>query len=403
MRYKIRALNIKNMREAMSEYGRIGVTDVGQKIMSEKLFPLALKIKGLKVPAADILKQEMLARGGDVGTSRNTLIDRSGITDVIIGGSLKSFEGLILKLKMQPFGLQELSAELKTFLDSYRKNQRNRQYQIAGRRFDIGSAPLIMGILNTTPDSFYDGGNYDSQKTAAERVGKMIDEGADIIDIGGQSSRPGSKPVSVEEELKRTISTVKYIHGNHDVLISVDTYRSAVAERAIAAGAHIINDISALTMDEHMTGIISKSSVSAVLMHMKGSPLNMQDDPRYNNVVDEVYEYLKERASYAVSSGISIDKIIIDPGIGFGKTLEHNLAMLNKIKEFTCMGFPVLAGASRKSFIGKILELPAEERLEGSLGASIWAAINGAAILRVHDVAATARAVKIAHSIMTAV
>lgn len=400
MKYKIRALDIKNRSEGMSEYNKVGVTAPGQKIMSEKLFPLAVKIKGLKVPAADILKQEMLARGGDVGTSRNTLIERSGKTDVIIEGNHKSFESLIIKLKMQPFGLKELSAELGTFLRSYKKNRLNKKYLIGSKKFNTGSAPLIMGVLNATPDSFYDGGRYNSHESAVERIEKMIDEGADIIDIGGLSSRPGSKPVSPEEELKRTIPLIKYIHDNFSILISIDTYRSEVASKAVSAGAHIINDISAFTMDGNMASVASKSGAAVVLMHMQGTPEDMQDDPQYINVVDEVYEYLDKRASYAVKSGISADKIIIDPGIGFGKTLDHNLAILNKIRELTLLGFPVLVGASRKSFIGKVLDLPAEERLEGSLTAAVWAAINGASILRVHDVAATARAVKMANSIM---
>ncbi|MCD4669126.1 MAG: dihydropteroate synthase [Actinomycetia bacterium] len=400
MKYKIRALDIKNRQEGMSEYDKIGVTVPGQKIMSEKLFPLAVKIKGLKVPAADILKQEMLARGGDVGTSRNTLIERSEKTDVIIEGSYKSFDSLIIKLKMQPFGLKELSAELETFLRSYKKNRRGKKYLIGSKKFNTGSAPLIMRILNATPDSFFDGGKYNSYESAVERAGKMIDEGADIIDIGGLSSRPGSKPVSPEEELERTIPLIKHIHNNFNVLISIDTYRSEVASKAVSAGADIINDISAFTMDEHMVSIAANSGTAVVLMHMRGTPEDMQDDPQYSDVVDEVCEYLNKRASYAVKSGISADKIIIDPGIGFGKTLEHNLAILNKIREFTLLGFPVLVGASRKSFMGKILDLPAEERLEGSLAAAVWAAINGVSILRVHDVAATARAVKMAHSIM---
>ncbi len=400
MKYKIRALDIKNRPEGMSEYDKIGVTAPGQKIMSEKLFPLAVKIKGLKVPAADILKQEMLARGGDAGTSRNTLIERSGKTDVIIEGNHKSFESLIIKLKMQPFGLKELSAELGTFLRSYLKNRLDKKYLIGSKKFNTGSSPLIMGVLNTTPDSFFDGGKYNSYEDAAERAGKMIDEGADIIDIGGLSSRPGSKPAGPEEELKRTIPLIKYIHDNFNVLISIDTYRSEVASEAVSAGAHIINDISAFTMDDNMASVASKSGAAVVLMHMQGTPYGMQDDPQYIDVVDEVYEYLNKRASYAVRSGISADKIIIDPGIGFGKTLDHNLAILNKIREFGFMGFPVLVGASRKSFIGKVLDLPAEERLEGSLAAAVWTVINGASILRVHDVAATVRAVKMVHSIM---
>jgi len=401
MRYTIRALDIKSRQEGMSEFARIGSTLPGQKIMVDKIFPLALKVKGVRPAAINILKQEMLARNGDVVTSRDMLLQKEGTADIIIEGTYKSFAGLIEKLKLQPFGLKGLSAELRDFIKAHRKKQQGIRFTIGGRKFRTGSLPLVMGILNITPDSFYDGGRYIKREDAEAGIKKMVDEGADIIDVGGMSTRPGSKPVSVEQEWDRVIPLIEFISKNYGVLISVDTYRSQVAAGAVRAGAHIINDISALTMDPGMAQVASSTGASVVLMHMQGTPENMQEDPRYEDVVDEIYGFLLHRAELASGSGISEDKIIIDPGIGFGKTPEHNLIILNKIREFSYMGYPVLVGASRKSFLGKLPGLDAGERLEGSLAAAVWSAVNGVNILRVHDVAETVRAVRTADSIIS--
>ncbi len=401
MKYKIRALDIKNRAEGMSEFEKIGSTVVGQKIMVEKLFPLAVKVKGLKVLAINILKQEMLARGGDVVTSRDTLLKTRGTTDVIIEGEKKSFESLILKLRMQPFGLSGLADELEVFLKDYKNNRNKKNFSIGKKKFDLISHTLVMGIINVTPDSFYDGGKYNHKDQAVKRISEMIADGADIIDIGGLSSRPGSKPISPEEELERTIPVVESVSNNFDTLISIDTYRSEIALEAISAGAHMVNDISAFTMDKNMAGMIADKGVSVTLMHMQGKPESMQKNPQYNNVIDEIYEYLDGKASAAVDAGISPDKIVLDPGLGFGKALDHNLSILNKISEFRSMRYPIMIGASRKSFIGAVLGLPVEDRLEGSLAAAVWSVINGANILRVHDVAETVRSVKIARAIMS--
>jgi dihydropteroate synthase len=401
MRYKIRALDIKNRAEGMSEFEKIGSTVPGQKIMVDKLFPLAVKVKGLKVLAINILKQEMLARGGDVVTSRDTLLETRGTTDVIIEGHQKSFKSLIPKLKMQPFGLKDLADELEIFLKGNKNNRNKKSFRIGKKKFDLISNTLVMGIINVTPDSFFDGGKYNHKDQAVKRISEMIADGADIIDIGGLSSRPGSKPVSLEEELERTIPVIESVSNNFDTLISIDTYRSEIALEAISAGAHMVNDISAFNMDKNMAGMVADKGVSVTLMHMQGKPEDMQKNPQYENVVDQIYEYLDGKANDAIGAGISPDKIILDPGIGFGKTLDHNLSILNKISEFSSMGYPIMVGASRKSFIGTILDLPVEDRLEGSLAAAVWSVINGANILRVHDVAETVRVVKTARSIMS--
>ncbi len=401
MRYKIRKLDIKNRAEGMSEFEKIGSMVAGQKIMVEKLFPVAIKVSGLKVAAINILKQEMLARGGDVVTSRDSLLDTKGTTDVIIEGHRKSFKSLIPKLRMQPFGLADLADELEVFFKDHKNNSNKKSFRIGKKKFDLASDTLVMGIINVTPDSFYDGGKYDHKDQAVKRVSEMVADGADIIDIGGLSSRPGSKPVSLEEEIKRTIPVVESVSNNFDTLISIDTYRSEVALEAISVGAHVVNDISAFNMDKNMAAVVADKGVSVTLMHMQGKPEGMQENPQYENVIDEIYEYLDGKASTAIDAGVSPDKIILDPGIGFGKTLDHNLSILNKISEFRSMGYPIMMGASRKAFIGTILDLPAEDRLEGSLAAAVWSVINGVNILRVHDVAETVRSVKIARAIMS--
>src|SRR3972149_2767583 len=406
MKFKIRVLDIKTRPEGLKENKKIGATPAGSRIMIEKIFPISLKIKGINPLGANILKQEMLARGGDVVTSRNTLLEAGsrteikGKSDVIVQGTIKTIESLIDKIKEQPFGLKELSGELKEYLDRLDKIGKRKELVIDKKKFNLDEDILIMGILNITPDSFYDGGFYFEKDKALRRIEVMVKEGADIIDVGGMSTRPGSIPVNPDEETKRIIPAIEYIKKNYDILISADTYRSEVARKAIDAGAHIINDISGLSMDPQMVKVIPERDVSVVIMHIKGTPENMQKNPEYENVMDEIYDYLEEKTDMATGSGIKPEKIIIDPGIGFGKTLEHNLEILNKVKELTVLGYPVLIGASRKSFIGNILDLPVEERLEASLAAAVCSVINGVNILRVHDVKETVRAVKITGKII---
>jgi len=255
-----------------------------------------------------------------------------------------------------------------------------------------------MGILNVTPDSFSDGGRYNSTDAAVERGLEMVEEGADIIDIGGESTRPGSERVSEETELKRVLPVIeKLLYYKPDIVISVDTYKSQVAAETLKRGALIINDISALRYDEHMPSTIKDYNASVILMHMKGDPKTMQNEPYYDDVIGEITAFLKERGSFARENGIT--QVIIDPGIGFGKRLEDNLDILNSLSSFKKLGFPILLGASRKSFIGKISGGDKDERLEGSIVAAALGIINGASIVRAHDVAETKKAVSLADAL----
>ena len=262
------------------------------------------------------------------------------------------------------------------------------------------SHTLIMGILNLTPDSFSDGGQFSDKNQATDYALKMIEDGADMIDIGGESTRPGAEPVSLDEELKRTISIIKSIRQQSDCLISIDTYKSPVAEAALDVGANLVNDISGLTFDEKMIDIVIARKVPVILMHMKGAPRSMQVDPHYDNVIEEICEFFKRKVKSAKNSGILDNMIILDPGIGFGKRLEDNFEIIRELKQICAMGYPILLGPSRKSFIGASLNLPVEERLEGTLASITVGIMNGANIIRVHDVKETLRAVKITEKIM---
>lgn len=255
---------------------------------------------------------------------------------------------------------------------------------------------LIMGILNVTPDSFSDGGRFLSPDAAVKRALIMEKEGADIIDVGGESSRPGAEPVPVEEELRRVIPVLERLRGKLRIPISIDTTKAEVAEAALRAGASIVNDISALRFDPAMASVVAEFGAGLVLMHMLGTPKTMQQAPHYEDVVREVREFLAERALYAQSQGIPREAIAVDPGIGFGKTVEHNLELLRRLPELVELGFPVLVGPSRKSFIGAVLGLGVEERLEGTLAACAVAVVRGADILRVHDVREVRRAADLA-------
>ena len=266
----------------------------------------------------------------------------------------------------------------------------------------LGRRTLVMGILNVTPDSFFDGGKFFRLESALEHARRLIREGADIIDIGGESSRPGAQPIPEEEELRRVIPVIRALRQESSVPISIDTYKASVAEAALEAGANIVNDISALRFDGRMVEVVARAGVPVVLMHMRGEPRTMQQNPVYTDVVREIKEFFAERIAFARAHGI--EQILIDPGIGFGKTVAHNLEILRRLGEFRELGCPILIGVSRKSFIGRLCgtdedPLPPSERLEGTIASNVIAVLNGAQIVRVHDVAAHKRALAIVDAI----
>jgi dihydropteroate synthase len=395
----IRCLHITNTREAIHEMGKVGVDPTGMKLMKGKTLHYNLKVEGIDPRTANLLKQEMLSVGGDAALDRRGLDCSSSSTGTLLMGTEKQFEKLFSKLEQYP-DLQPFGQSLKEIL----RNLSRAHYTIRCRKrtFTLGKQTLLMGVLNVTPDSFSDGGIFFDKEKAIAHGLKMVEEGADFIDIGGESTRPGSKPLGLDEELRRVIPVIESLAKDVDVPISIDTYKSAVAKKAIDAGAQIINDISGLHLDPSLSQVAAKEDVPLVLMHIRGNPETMQKNIHYESLFSEIIQYLKDSIQRAESAGVDPEQIIIDPGIGFGKTVEDNLLILKNLQEFKILGKPLLLGTSRKSFIGKILNADVTERLEGTLSTIVVGVLNGAHIIRCHDVIQAKRAIAIADAVRQA-
>jgi dihydropteroate synthase len=396
----IRCLHITNANEAIQQIKKVGVDPTGIKLMEGKILHFNLKIEGIEPRTANLLKQEMLSLGGDVAVDGRGLDCSAKQTDALLMGTQKHFEKLIPKMEQYP-DLQLLGQSIKETI----KNISKTHYSIHCRKrtLTLGKRTLLMGILNVTPNSFSDGGFFFEKEKAIAHGLKMVEEGADIIDIGGESTRPGSKPLELEEELRRVIPVIESIIKEVDVPISIDTYKSNVAERAIEAGAEIINDISGLHFDPRLAKVAAKEETPLILMHIRGTPETMQKDVHYDSLFSEILQYLKDSIRTAESSGVDPRKIIIDPGIGFGKTGLDNLLIIKNLYEFRILGKPILLGTSRKTFIGKILNAEVEDRLEGTLSSIAIGVLKGAHIIRSHDVLQAKKAIAVADAIRLAV
>jgi dihydropteroate synthase len=293
----------------------------------------------------------------------------------------------------------ELSKKIDSLLDNYARS--DYKIECRGKVLDLGSRTHIMGILNATPDSFSDGGLFADKEKAISHAWAMATAGADIIDVGGESTRPGSEPLAEEEELRRIIPLIERLSKELTVPISVDTYKASVAKKALEAGASIVNDISGLRFSPDMAKVVAEHGAAAIIMHIKGTPRNMQQDPVYDDVIGEIMAYLDEGIAIAEQAGVDREKTLIDPGIGFGKTLEHNLTILNRLDEFRALGRPIVLGTSRKKFIGAVLDIPVpEQRVEGTAATAAIGVVRGASILRVHDVARVAQVVRMTDAIV---
>jgi len=392
--YRMRIIEPASQEKVRKIMKEIRVDPYGIKIMAPKATGFLLRINSVSNITANILKQEMLSLGADAAIARDSLTGRVKITDCLLMGTLNQYLGLKEKLKRQPFGLDKLGEEISVTLNEYQKNRFILTLP-GGRKIDTGKRTFLMGVINITPDSFSNDGLY--ARPTEEIVGKalkLIRDGADIIDIGGESSRPGARPVRLAEELKRTIPLIRALSKRTKTPISIDTRKPDVAEQALDSGACIINDITGLR-DSKMLKVASRYKAAVVIMHMKGTPSDMQINPEYSSVIDEIIEFFRGRIEKALQGGIAKDKIILDPGIGFGKTAEHNLEILRRLKEFKILGMPILIGTSRKSFLGKILNAPPQGRIYGTVSSCILAVRNGANILRVHDCLALKQALKI--------
>lgn len=372
---------------------KIGADAGGHAYMLPKALFRCILLKNIKAPAANIIKQEMLSRGAEAAVSRNTILGQ-GTTDVLLMGTLKQYRLLIKKLKVQPFGLKKLAAEIEAILANW--EGKKRQLPLAhGQSLDLGERTLIMGILNVTPDSFSDGGRYNDTDRAIRRGIEMAEQGADIIDVGGASSRPQAEIARADEELRRVLPVIEGL-TRQGVLVSVDTFRAEVARSALEVGAHLINDIGRLQLDRELLPVLVEYQATVAIMHNR---LQMNHGQPYNDLITEIIEELEQSVEEAVEAGLPRENIIIDPGVGFGKDAAQNRLIIKRLQEFRSMGLPLLLGASRKSFIGLTLGLEVEQRLEGSLAAAVVGALHGADIIRVHDVLETVRAVRMADAI----
>lgn len=397
-RFTPRLLVLPTPEHAACELRRIGVDSCGIAEMVPKMRTLCIQIPQLDCRQANILKQEMLSLGGDAAVARGTVACSIDSTDCVLIGTAKQLKRLCLKLKAQPFGLPKLSVELDKLLAqvvvtpaSWKTSQRVLSLE----------RPLIMGILNLTPDSFSDGGRHCNTTHAVEAALQMEAEGADIIDIGGESTRPGAQLVSSDEELSRIIPVIEKLAGTLKCAISVDTWKSSVADRALLSGAEIINDISGFSFDPQLAGIVAASGAGVVLMHSRGLPENMQQNTVYSDMMAEITSALRVSLALARNADISDNCIAIDPGIGFGKDTAGNLELLRRLAEFSCFGLPILSGPSRKAFIGKILDREnTDDRIFGTAAAVALSVYNGASILRVHDVRAMRDVAGMTHAVM---
>jgi dihydropteroate synthase len=357
---------------------------------------LAVTIEGLTRERAVVLRD--LACNPDGGISLSGETAAAG-GDVVLTGARDRLRRFLEALRSNPRVPGELSSRLQYRFDNYLRSD----YKIAcrGGVLDLGLRTHVMGILNATPDSFSDGGRFAAADRALAHAREMASGGADVIDIGGESTRPGASPVPEDEELRRIIPLIERLSAELPLPISVDTYKSSVAKKALQAGASIVNDISGLRFSPDMAKVAAEYGAGVVIMHIKGTPRNMQQDPVYADVVGEIMAYLEEGIELAVRAGVDREKVMIDPGIGFGKTLEHNLTVLNRLDEFRALGRPIVLGASRKKFIGTVLNVPVpEERAFGTAATVALGIERGASIVRVHDVASMTQVARMTDAIV---
>ncbi len=380
-----------------AELRQIGVHEASINIFRQRSAIEPLKLFGVRTPAANILKQEILSAGADCAVHCHTIDCKEEKTDVLLLGTRKHYYELLRKLRPMTFlGLPALAAELAAFL-----GQAAPVTTLADGRVLTYERLKIMGIINATPDSFFADSRAQLLDAGLARAAAMLEAGADLLDVGGESARPGSEAVSAAEECERVVPLIEAIKQRFpQAIVSIDTYRAGTAKAALAAGADLVNDISALEADAGMAAVAAAAQAPVILMHMQGAPKTMQDNPTYRDVTSDVTAYLQARIDYARAQGLRPDQLLVDPGIGFGKTVAHNLTLMKRLQEFTSFGLPVLLAASRKGTIGQVLGgLPPEERLEGTLATTAQAVVAGAHMVRVHDVKEHVRLVRMLEAI----
>lgn len=383
--YNIRYINFKNKKEAEKFLWEMGVDETGIKLMAPKAVFQCIKLDDVPVRAAHILKQEMLSIGGEAAVIRGVVSGEVEKTPVLLMGTYKHYNKLIKKLKMQPFKLKQLSEHIIQVLNN--AEPQFKPLEFAGFSLPIDKRTIVMGILNITPDSFSDGGKYYDINKAVEHAHEMVENGADIIDIGAESTRPGYTYVDPEEEIRRLLPVLEKLLVEIKKPISVDTYKAVTAEKVLELGVHIINDQWGLKYDHKMAEVVAKYNVPVIIMHN-------QEGTNYYDLMGDIIAWLRESINIAEEAGINPDNIIVDPGIGFGKTLEHNLEVMNRLDELHILGKPILLGTSKKSLIGKTLDLPVDERMEGTAATVALGIAKGVHIVRIHDVKEMSRVCK---------
>lgn len=396
METDITILDFKNEAQSWEELKKINCDEMGLHILCPKSVFKVIKIKKIRTKAANILKQTFLGKGGDVAVSRKTVDLSAEYTDVIIFATLKQYKVALAQLKVQPWGLAKLAQQIENILMKS-KALPYRNYQWSDRALEINDTnSLVMGILNVTPDSFSDGGRFNRKESAKERVIALQEAGADIIDIGAESTRPygGAEKVTEKEELERLLPILEYINPYCKVPISVDTYKANVAEAALKCGAHMINDIWGLQQDEKMAQVAAKYNVPVVVMH------NHVDMQYPDGIMYHMRSFFERSIAIGLENGLKKENIIIDPGIGFAKNFQQNMYVMNHLEDLQLMGCPVLLATSRKRFIGEVLDLPVEERVEGTIATAALGRQKGVQIHRVHDVKEVKRTLKMLDAMM---
>jgi len=383
-----------------NEMALMGVDPVGIDIMEDKSRHHLIRLDDVELRAALILKQDMLSLGGEAALTREAAGLKIRKTPVLLMGTTRQMRSLVSKLRGQPFNLPDLSGSIEKLLNTVDKGSR---YVVRGQDLLSNGRKAVIGILNVTEDSFSDGGKYAEIESAVARGIEMASQGADIIDVGGESTRPGAKPVSAQEQMDKVIPVIQDLKAGGVNCISIDTTRSEVAEKAMQEGACIVNDISGMAFDPRMFSVAAASEASVILMHTRGRPQTMQEDLVYDDLMGEVCSYLEDAMDLAIGEGIPAERICLDPGIGFGKSLEQNLELILRIGELRSLGAAVMVGASRKSFIGALTGTDVDSRMPGSVSAAVAAALKGADMVRVHDVAETVQAMAVVSGMKGAV
>lgn len=396
--HRIRLLDMSSEAALDAELTRLDVAEQWAAHMARKGRVIPLRVEKVRGKAASLLKQHMLSVGGECALGRQVADFDDTPAAVVLLGTRRHYTEIIRKLRTQPFDLAQIARELAAVLDIMQKVPE--PIRCGRRQLDFSQKTLLMGIINTTPDSFSGDGIGTDVGAAVEQARQFVAAGVDIIDIGGQSTRPGSEEVSVEQESKRVAEPVAAIAAEFDIAVSIDTSRPEVAEVGLAAGASFINDVYALRRDG-MAQLAAESGAGICLMHMQGQPRTMQSNPRYADLISEVYDFLSERTEALVAGGVAETQIMIDPGFGFGKTVQHNLEIVRRLRELTSLGRPILIGPSRKSTIGKVLgqEQP-EARLWGTAAVCALSIANGAAMVRVHDVTEMAQITRMTDAVI---